>query len=279
MIKIIASRVLTAVYLTNVTKKVLVFLFAATTMFHSLGQVVYDGSAQKKKYEKESSELILNQSEKDTIRFSPEKIDVVSLLPTALGLGIDLLGQGLKKRKEKFTGEYNNQNLNLPGGKGVIPNIEFIRHLQFEGSEKEEIAIYLKLKAIKLQNIPGAYFEIDSFIVNYAKAKITTKNMTLDYAITLTPTLLVKGKRKTHELNPISIKSLSVGKLYKGKNHRTSIIPITGNDYFLEAKINIIETNPAKVKLEKMVSLYDKHKDDAKTIINNFFEPDEEDTN
>ncbi len=269
-------------------KSMYTFLLVLIGFIAHSQKIVYDQSGVKKSYTKEDSKLELVS--KSSVEMYPKNQQNLSpiltaLLPPVAGFGLDLLGDAIEKSSKKFTGEYSNNSIYTSAGESSVPNLIFVRLVKLKGKVDYDTAFRLTLKAIQPKNLPGFYFEIDSLLVSYSKAKITKKHKTLDYAIEIIPTFLVPGKgnsieKKSIELDPISIRSVDFNsnwdEVKKQNTFRTGIIPIPKNSYFIEASIKIVETNPHKVRIDKILSIYDSNKEDLKTIINNYFEEDED---
>ena len=122
-------------------------------------------------------------------------------------------------------------------------------------------------------NIDAYFYYIESIDLSYSKAMTTKKSKMFDYTFEIKPTFLIGNKKQTIELHPISLSSIPFGKKELELNkYRTDIIPLPKNAFFTEVSIKIVETNPYKVKADKILEIFNTYKDDAKTIINNFIQ-------
>lgn len=72
-------------------------------------------------------------------------------------------------------------------------------------------------------------------------------------------------------MSPIAISSVKFkGNEYPDSKLRTDIIPMPGGAIMTEISLKIVESNPLKIRAEKILSVWNTYKDSTKTIINNF---------
>tara|TARA_R110000868_G_scaffold207553_1_gene456558 strand:- start:143 stop:1063 length:921 start_codon:yes stop_codon:yes gene_type:complete len=262
------------------------------TMFNTYAQsVVYDRSGSKKRIIKD--ELIISlevrkQNEADFYSdYMKESSTLLSLLPLGVDLAFKSIENYLDKNKEKFSGEYIGSVINEKLRNRKLPNVIVERKIRIEGSE-DSIGLSFKLNAERVDPIfPLAYYELDFFELNYSKAKTTSKHNKLNYSIQITPILYLskieeKGKdkeitiieKKELETTPITINMVEfdqeIMKDRNKKNYRTGLFNLPKDAVLAEVKIEIVETNPAKVKAEKLLEFFNSNKDDIKTIVNNY---------
>jgi len=250
-----------------------------SVMFFSMNaqKIVYDKNNKKIDYQKEDSELKLTESKIKIEQKASQELGFAALIPTAIDLGFKIATKELEKRQKKFSGEYSNQNSYLNAGNRSIADIEFIRKVQIK--KNLETAIQIKLKAVQIDNIDGYYYYVESINLKYSKAKTTSKSRMFDYTIEIKPIFFVDGEKKSQELSPIKLTSIEFGDNVLEKNkYRTDIIPLPKGSFFAEASIKIVETNPAKVKADKILEIFNSYKDEAKTVINNFVKSDDSDS-
>lgn len=241
------------------------------TMFFSLNaqKTVYNSDNVKLTFKKEKSELCLEESDIKIPQKESQEVGFSSLIPTAVDLGFKIATNALEKRQKKFSGEYSNQTSYLKAGNKSIPNIEFKREVEIDDTFEDSFTI--KLLAVKIENLDGFYYYVDSLNLKYSKAKTTSKSKMFDYTIEIKPTFFVDGEKKSQELSPIKLTSIEFGKTeLDAHKYRTEIIPLPKGSSFAEVSIKIVETNPAKVKADKILETYNTYKDDVKTVINNF---------
>lgn len=243
-------------------------------------KVVYSDSKSKIPYTKETTDLYFEESTIEIPKELGEQAGFSALIPTVVDLGFKIAEKSLEARLKKFSGEYVAQSSYLKASGKKIPHLEFVR--QIDVGEGMVDAIQISLKAKKVDKLDGFYYYIESLKVIYSKAKVTSKSKIFDYSIEIKPTFYVfndkgVGEKKAQELSPIKISSVSFNdnelnlKDRQGNyRYRTEIIPLPKGSYFSEASIKIIEANPAKLKAEKILELFNTYKGEAKTVINNF---------
>lgn len=239
---------------------------------------VFDGTGKKSAYVKEDVDLIFAPSAVLIPKSEgPELAPLISLAPTLVDIGFKIANNFLEKRQKEYSGEYNLERSYLeagvagPEGKVTVPNFTFQRMVQLEDKSGETLAFQLALKAEKLEGLDAFYYYVDTITLIYAKARTGRKDNTLDYTIELKPVFIINGEKKVLELSPIYLPSMAFGThSMKKSKYRTTIIPLPKNAYFSDLALKIVETNPAKVNVEKVLELFNSYKDEAKTIINNF---------
>ena len=226
---------------------------------------VYREDNKREYFQTEEVTLTLSESNIKIPQKEAQEVSLASFIPTVVDLGFKITTDILEKRKEKFSAEYTSQNSYLEAGNYTIPDIEFKRIID------DTVALRVLLKAEQITNVDGYIYYIDEIELNYPKAKTTKKSKIFDYTIELKPTFFVNGEKTFQELNALTINSVQFGThKYEKRKYRTSIIPLPKDAIFSEVSIKIIETNPAKVKTEKLLSVYNNYKEQAKTVINNF---------
>jgi len=271
--------------LNYIMKFVLTITFACFMFFNCNAQkTVYDKDNKKLSYQKEDLDLIFQdakieipQKEGEEGEEGEEFALLTALIPTAIDLGFKIATNSLEKRQKKFSGEYTIQKSYLDAGKRnsnskrTIPNIVFERKIQLKNSLENALKIVFQAESIK--DFDGYIYYVKSIALDYSKAKTTEKSKLLDYTIEVKPIFFVAGEKKAQELYPITINSVAFGKNdYEELKYRTDIIPLPRDGVFSEVSIKVIETNPAKIKSEKILEMISTYKDDAKTIINNIIE-------
>lgn len=258
--------------------KTISILIAITLVFNLFSQTsVYDSSGKKTKYKREDIDLIFTPSKiglpknlsKDTIE-QEEAIGgiIAAAVPTLIDLGFKITTNVLESRVKKFSGEYQVQKSYLEAGGGKIPSLTFIRKVK---TGKDSTALKIVLEPKRIENTSGFVYYVESVELWYSKACWKRKHNGLDYTIEVIPTFLVDKEKKSQELAPISLTGVGFGKYSfdsKAAKYRTAFIPMPEKGLFLDAAIKIVEVNPAKIKAEKILEIYNKYKDDAITIIN-----------
>jgi len=241
----------------------------------------YDSNSSCKKYYKDESELTLTPSKKVFLPRTEgnEFAALLSLLPTAVDLGFKITANILENNKKKYSGEYSIQRGFIEAGKQfaanenkrTVPDIVFTRKLILSKGGEPTLAMSMEIKAETMEGIDGFYYYVDKMITTLSKAK-TKNTTTLDYTIEIKPTFLVNGEKKAQELSPITITGVEMdnAQAFTANKFRTEFIPLPRNGYLVDIALKIVETNPNKIKAEKLLENFNGYKDEAKTIINNF---------
>ncbi len=206
---------------------------------------------------------------------------LASLIPVGLDYVFKAIGDQLEKNQQKFTAEYDAKQSNLRLNERTIPGFTYTRKVQIEEGNSLEPAFALKVKAHEIPDSPFAYFSIGSLEVNYSKAKTKAKANKLNYTIEIIPVFYVVDpktnaitEKKVIKIDPISIPYVE----FNNKNfptttdklkYRSDFISLPKGSYLAEVRLKIVESNPAKVKAEKILELFNEFKDDARTVINN----------
>ncbi len=247
-------------------------LIAITLVFNLFSQTnVYDSIGKKTKYKREDIDLIfLERDIQIPKKTQQEGIAAIAAaaVPTLIDLGFKITTNVLESRVKKFSGEYQVQKSYLQAGGGKIPSLTFIRKVR-TGNENTALKIVLEPKEI--ENASGFVYYVSSMELFYSKARWKNKHNGLDYSIEIIPTFLVDEEKKSQELAPINLTGIRFGKHVFSADeakYRTGFIPLPKDGLFLDAAIKIVEVNPAKIKAEKILEIYNKYKDDAVTIIN-----------
>lgn len=237
---------------------------------------IYNNSG-KESFVKEDIEINFEDSsikfpEKEGAELAPA---LIALLPTAVDVAFQLTTSSLEKNVKKYTAEYSKQKSYLEAGSSTVPNFKFIRKLDI--NEKEITGIEISFKAERVKGLKAIVYYIEYIELKYASAKTKGSNNNLDYSIEIKPTFLINGEKKVQELSPVTISSVEFKKNDFEKNkHRTDIIPLPEGGLLTEMSIKIVETNPQKVRAEKILSFWNDNKESAKTIVNNFLPKEEE---
>lgn len=250
------------------------FLTMALLSFFGItkGQIrVYDKSGNPKTFQKEETEITFLKTE---IAYPNEGLEsgllgtiapgIIPLLPSLVDIGFNLTTSLLEKEAKKYSGSYFKHKSYLEASSKCVPKVTFSRDLDNEKS------FGLVLIPHKVPSVEAYVFYIDSLNLQYSKSKIQRDAKFLDYTIEIKITEIKEGKKEVIELAPVIITSVGFGvNKFKVKKHRTEMIPLTPNSAFAEISINIVESNPYKVKAEDILKTWNENKDSFKTIVNN----------
>jgi len=237
---------------------------------------VYDSKGTKKHFTSEDIDIVFTVPDTPVI-FPPDKQEaagaLIGILPTAVSMVFQLTTNILESRTKKFTAEYTKTKSFLEAGDRTIPNIEFERRVGFStDATPNEPALSIKINAAPLKNIAGFVYYIESIYLKYSSAKAISNHNTFDYSIEIKPTFLIKNEKKVIDITPIAVSSVQFDKPinYEKLKHRTDFIPLPKGAILTEVSLKIVESNPIKVRAEKVLSTWNTYKDSTRTIINNF---------
>lgn len=247
-------------------KKTIISLVMLITFSVSFSQkVAYTSEGKKIKYQIEKNELLLTPS---TVASKGLSAGMATSLPTIVDAGLKQIGKIIENNLKKYTAEYSKTTSYLEAKSGFQPVVEFKRSI--EGKQ----ALSLTLKPLDIAGVDGIVYFISDIKLDKSSA-IFKKGDKLDYTVEIIPTILLKnGEQKKVDVKPIVVQSVDFteNQAFSTANneYRTEMIPIPSEAIITDIAIKITETNPRKIKLEKIQAIFNDHKDDAKTIINNF---------
>uniref|UniRef100_S0DFQ2 Uncharacterized protein n=1 Tax=termite gut metagenome TaxID=433724 RepID=S0DFQ2_9ZZZZ len=243
-------------------------------------KVVYrlsDGTRHK--YVAEETDIIFSKRESDEGAVSGSVEVLSSLIPTAVKMGFRLADSMFARQARRYKAEYVRFQSNLyAGDRGYAPkSITFRRKILFDNeSDDYGTALEIKFKKRAIEDLDGAIvYYIDTIVLNYSSAKVL-KGDRLDYTITLEPvTYSNKDKeQKRLKIAPIIIRSVKdgcSGYATEGTDedlrYRTEIFMIPEDTYLLGMTINVTESNPRVVGIEKLRNIWNAYGNDAKTGI------------
>lgn len=107
----------------------------------------------------------------------------------------------------------------------------------------------------------------------YSAAKVTSRSKVLDYIIDLELTVIdTTGVKSAIKVGPIVIPSVqfhSPDSLFKGMDakYRSNVLQFPANGVLTDVGITIIETNPLKVRAQKILSLWKANQTDIRRIV------------
>jgi hypothetical protein len=260
--------------------KNLVFIFILNAMCLNLVSQnrVYNSEGEKVPFKLEDIDILFQVPKEDAVKI--ERIEsggLIGMLPTVVNMAFQLTTNILEKRTKKFTAEYTKTQSYLDAGSGNIPNITFVHKIGFNGDQSpNNSALSIEIIAYQLDKLRGFVYYIKSIELNYSLAKGKRfKHNTFDYSIEIKPTFLINNEKKRIDISPIAVSSVEFKKNeYEDKKHRTDIIPMPKEAILTEISLKIVESNPIKVRAEKVLSAWNTYKDSTKTIINNYLPKD-----
>lgn len=232
----------------------------------------YDANHQKNDFTSEEIDLTFEAS---TVNLPSEEIAPVlaAAIPLILDFGFKTTTKILEKKVKEFSAEYSKSNSYL-GASEFPPIITFSRKITSGKITNLTPALIIKLEPVKAgDGLLGRYiyYKVKELDLIYSAAKSTERFPSLDYTIELKLDYVVAGERKNLDLKPIVISSINYGiNSYDHDKHRSEFIALPEKSMILGASIKIVETNPGKVRAEKILSAWNDNKEGARTIINTF---------
>jgi hypothetical protein len=232
----------------------------------------YDANHQKDEFDSEEIDLAFEASQ---INLPGEEIAplLAAAIPLVLDFGFKTTTKILEKKVKEYSAEYSKYNSYL-GASEFPPIITFSRKI----TSKKQTVLTPALTILLEPKPAGAgllgryiYYQVTNLDLIYSAAKSTERFPTLDYTIELKLDYVVAGERKNLDLKPIVISSVNYGNnTFTADKHRSEFIALPEKSIILGASIKIVETNPGKVRAEKILSAWNDNKEGARTIINTF---------
>jgi len=260
----------------------LIAIFMCTSLFSAAQNTVYDANANKKTFTWEDMDLTFTNS---AITFpAPPKEQqkefaglLLSLIPTAVDLAFKTTTKILENNLKKFSAEYTKQASNMDAGSGAVPDFHFVRQVKL--GENAEKALDIGFKAVPVKQLNAFVYYVDNIALKYSSAKSNNASKVFDYSFEIKLTLKTKDEAKAVELAPIVVSSVGYGSnAFPSLKYRSDIISLPAGAVLTQVSIKIVETNPIKVRAEKIVGVWSDYKDEAKTIINNFLPASKKDS-
>lgn len=197
-------------------------------------------------------------------------------------MGLKALGSALERRVKKFSAEHSKHKSNLLAGNKEVPQFDFVRKVSFGNGSESEDAFAIRFGAKLVPGVEGFVIYIKSITRNYSSAKVTKSNSSLDYTIDIKITLLVNGEKKLQEISPIVISSVPFGETKfsvddnTDPKHRSDMIALPKGGLLSEVSIKVVESNPEKVRAERILAIWNEQKDNVKTVVNYFLPKEKE---
>jgi len=256
-------------------KKLLLILVFALPILMNAQNTVYNLTDGKQSFTSEKINLDFDSG--INLKGRNAAAVLLAAIPLVVDLGFKLTTKYLEKEVKKYSAEYSAHNSYLQAADGNIPVVIFSRGLTMKDKKEVPDAIKLKLTPVELNELGGVfYYYVSKFDLSLSSAKTCSKSPSLDYAIELKIDYSLKGEKKTIDFKPIVISSAAYGPISTPESkYRTDLVSLPKEGIIIGASIKIVETNPGKVRAEKILSIWSDNKDDVKTIINNFLPKEE----
>mgnify|MGYP000866594093 CR=1 FL=1 len=207
---------------------------------------------------------------------------ISELLPSLIDLGTKITSEIIENRLKKYSSKFSARNTFIDTThKKYISRFDIQRQIILKDKIEKKLALNIGFIPIKTDD--NAFtFAIDKFIVNYSGAK-TKKNFNFnDYSIEIIVSYLLDNERVEKKSEVISLQLYdlnSEGNKFPLKDgngdylYYSNKFPLIVNNPISDISVNIVETNTAKIKLEKFKSAYENYvekdgKNISTTIIN-----------
>lgn len=198
----------------------------------------------------------------NTNTFTPKSFVASAILPFVTGQIQEIpkyITKVLKRNKKKYTADYSAKNVvTFNTNQHILPKLTVERFINF-GNKTGEPASRIILVPEIVQNKYFSFY-VESANVNYSKAKLKNgySHLVLLLEISITYDKLSKDKnvekteiKSTALKVPIDVKSLTNINSEINKN-LSDIFPI---ENILEISVNVVETNPYRLKIEELESV------------------------
>ena len=237
-------------------------------MFFSLfaQQKVYTKDNGSEPFNKEDIDIEFRESD---ISIPKKESFIAAFAPAAVDAGFKLISKYLENRVKKFTAEYTKQKSYLNAADAKVPNFTLVRKVDIGNGLTD--ALRIDFAAAKVGTL-GFVYQVKSIKLNYSAALTSRNSRQFDYTIELKVTYVKEGEKKTLEFAPVVISSVpfEMNADFPNLKHRTEIMPLEENTFITDVSIKVVESNPVKVRAEKILAIWNDHKDGVKTIVNNF---------
>lgn len=213
------------------------------------------------------------------------------IVGTAFDLGVNLLEKYLENREKSFSAEYVARGIVFDPLEKKVPNLNFEWRLTGGGLEnetalclkfvpkvigKKEIDIEDPADSTKTKKVerfyPLAHYRLESFERNASKARIVKNWELLDYTIQIKLRFIefeagqFKGEKEV-ELGPVTLKKKGFGSSTDDALGTTKWFVLPNNAYLVGADMTITETNPRRIRAEKVLQAWKDHNSKAKDIL------------
>lgn len=233
-------------------------------------KVAYTSKGKRETFNYEDLDITFTES---GLTVAKHENALLGLLPTAVDIGFNVVQKALERRAKKFVAEYTKQKSVVPLKANKIPNFTLTRKIGEKASPETKV-FEMEFKAKEVTRAQGSttsfVYYVSSIALVKSAAKATARHNTFDYTIDLKVVMLVDGEKKVQELAPITISSVDFNNpAFPEDKHRTDLILVPEGAEVTEIAIKVVESNPVKVRSEKILEFWNDNKDNIKTIINN----------
>jgi len=236
---------------------------------------VFDSAGKKIRFQSEDVDIYFTVPAKPVRTPGEETPEMgagtlIPVLPTLLNAAFQVTTDLLETRAREFTAEYTKSKSFLGAAGGVVPEVRFVRTVDTGAGDTEALSILLKPEIVP--KLAGFIYHVESIALNYSSARTKAGHNTMDYTIEIRPTFLTGGQKKAVEVAPLTISSVkfNVPNTYGDFKHRTEIIALPANGCLTEISLKVIESNPVKVRAEKILKSWNAYKDSTRTIIKTY---------
>lgn len=171
----------------------------------------------------------------------------------------------IEKNLKAYTGEYSARNINRDAKK-KLPKLTFARNITIVGDPVPKPALKMVFEPVITHENLFA-FELKSVDCNYSKAKLKAGYPIIDLTVEIAVTYYDGNEKKTQTSTPLVVHGVNVRGIYSlpdSIGFYSDNFP--SNKRITEIHMKVVETNPYKIRAEKLKELSDKFGDDAKEL-------------
>lgn len=220
---------------------------------------------------------------------------IATLLPSAIDLGFKGIGKLIEKNTKSFAGEFSARTPYLKSGSAFISQFDVYRTILIKGEKQKDTAFIARIVPLEIKGENTFVFAVKELDVRKSGAKIKTNYDYNDYTIEIKVTYYNRKAKEKKEMtsSPISIQLKQVGEkevYFSGcelsaikpkPQYLSDKFPINPDFIISEIAVKVTETNPYKIKSEKIKNLYDESSDSLKEMagkVINLYLPSESQT-
>lgn len=200
---------------------------------------------------------------------------IASIIPSVIDLGFKISSNMVKNNLKKYANDFSTKNTYTTTEK-YITNFKIQRKIIHDNNKEDAFVIeFIPLKI----NENSFVFAVDKIQTKYSGAKSKKGYNFNDYTIEIKVNYFDGKEKKEQMSSPISLQQVEIstgnsGYELKDKNtghyiYLSDKFPLNPNFEISEVLVKIVETNTAKIRVEKIKSFYDEYSEDAKEYVKN----------
>ncbi len=244
-----------------------------------------------------ASECFIPQPKKEDIK--PMSLGagslMATLLPSAIDLGFKGIGKLFEKNTKSFASEFTARTPYLTSRNAFISQFDVYRTILVKDKKQKDTIFTVRIVPLEIKEENTFVFAVKELDVRKSGAKIKRNYDYNDYTIEIKLTYYDKETKEKKEMtsSPISIQLKQVGKkeVYFSDcelstdnptpQYLSDKFPVNSDFIISEIAVNITETNPYKIKSEKIKSFYNQSSDSLNEMVHsiiNIYLPSESST-